>query len=285
LRIGKTNLIGFILPDYANTYYAHLLRGVDTIARAYNYTVVVNSTNEEPRSEQKALRSLISASVDGVLAVPVCAQPYNTLSVPYVFVSRYDYYGKTEDEDANANMPAYVVNDDYMGQYMATEHLITRGFRRIFLLIDKADMETLRGTKVNVRIRAFRQALIDYGIDFKENMVVENVYTLADAYATTNVLLSMMEPPIAFSANNDNIALGVLHAACERRMEVPRHVAVIGYDDLDFSSYLTPPLTTIHLAKVSMGSNAAKMLVDMIEGTKNASQLLLCPRLVQRATT
>lgn len=283
LRVGRSNLIGVLIPNYANTYYSHVLQGIDFAARAHNYTVMLNNTSEDSQAEINALRSFSSVSADGIIAVPVNQNNYRHLSVPCVFISRYPYLDKKAGGGEDA--PAYVLNDDFSGQYLAIQHLIDRGFRRIILIIDSDDDSTGRGIKTCIRVKAYKQALEANGIRFDPNCVQKNINTLTDAYMVAKVLLDVMEFPLAFAASNDNTALGLLHAVNEKKLEIPKQVGIIGYDDLEFSPHLCPPLTTMHISKVNMGSIATKMLVGIIDGSQDASQILLQPYIVPRSTT
>lgn len=284
LRTGKTNLIGVLVPNSANVYYSAILQGIESTVKSLNHTIVINNTGENPETEQAALRSLTKIPVDGIISVPVNCDNYREFPLPHIFISRYPYR-ESMRESQRANL-SYVLNDDYMGQYLATSHLIERGYKNLALVIDSATSKNVRGIKTRIRIDAFKQAIADNKIEREPTLLITNTDSITDAYLETRKHLEITDFPIAFSASNDNTAIGVLHAIHEKGLDIPSQVGVIGYDDVEFSSHLMPPLTTMHISKENMGTLAARMLVDMIVGKPHPhEQILLKPYVISRNTT
>lgn len=283
LRTGKTHLLGVLVPNNANLYYSAILQGIEATVKEQNYTIVINNTIEDPETEKGALRSLLNIPVDGILSVPVNCDNYQELLLPHVFISRYPYR-KSMPESQRPNL-SYVLNDDYMGQYLATTHLIEKGYKNLALIIDSANSKNVRGIKSRIRIDAFKQAIKEHLTDVEPTLLLTKDDTINDAYLQTKKHLEITDFPVAFSASNDNTAIGILHAIHEKGLSIPSQVGVIGYDDVEFSPHLMPPLTTVHISKENMGTLAARMLVNVIKKIQSPEQVLLAPYVVQRNTT
>lgn len=283
LRTGKTHLLGVLIPNSANVYYSAILQGIESTVKSLNYTVVINNTGEDPQAEKAVLRSMLNLPVDGIVSVPVNCENYAELLLPHVFISRYPYR-KSMRESQAPNL-SYVLNDDYMGQYLATAHLIERGFKNLVLVIDSVESQTVRGIKTRIRIDAFKQAIKERLNGAKPTVLAMNGDAIAEAYAQTRKHLEIVDCPVAFSASNDNAAIGILHAVHEKGLAIPSDVGVIGYDDVEFSAHLIPPLTTVHISRENMGALAARMLVNTIKKTQSSEQVLLTPYVIQRNTT
>lgn len=283
LRTGKTHLLGVLVPNSANVYYSSILQGIESTAKAFNYTIVINNTGEDPETERASLSSLMNIPVDGIVSVPVNCGNYEELLLPHIFISRYPYR-KTMRESERPNL-GYVLNDDYLGQYLATTHLIDRGFKKLALVIDSANSKNVRGIKSRIRIDAFKQAIKENQIGAEPALLLTKDDTIADAYLQTKKHLEITDFPVAFSASNDNTAIGILHAIHEKGLSIPGQVGVIGYDDVEFSSHLIPPLTTVHISKENMGTLAARMIINIIKKIQTTEQILLKPYVIQRNTT
>ncbi len=283
LRTGKTHLLGVLIPSSANVYYSAILQGIETAVKALNYTVVINNTGEDSQAEKTVLRSMLNLPVDGIVSVPVDCENYEELLVPHVFISRYPYW-KSMRESQIPNL-SYVLNDDYMGQYLATIHLIERGFKNLVLVIDSVESPHVRGIKTRIRIDAFKQAIEERLNGVEPTILAMKSGEIAEAYTQTRKHLEITECPVAFSASNDNTAIGILHAVHEKGLSIPSDVGIIGYDDVEFSPHLIPPLTTVHISKENMGAHAARMLVNIIRKTQSSERVLLRPYVIQRNTT
>lgn len=283
LRTGRTHLLGVLVPNSANVYYSAILQGIESTVKKYNYTVVINNTGEDPEIETAALRSLLNIPVDGIISVPVRCANYQELLLPHIFISRYPYR-ETMQESQVPNL-SYVLNDDYLGQYLATTHLIERGFRNLVLVIDAAGSKNVHGTKSRIRIDAFKNAIKEHHTGVEPVILHTSNESITEAYLQAKKHLEITDYPIAFSATNDSIAIGILHAIHEKSLAIPTQAAVIGYDDVEFSAHLIPPLTTVHISKENMGSLAARTLLDNINNPQASDKILLKPYVIQRHST
>ncbi len=114
------------------------------------------------------------------------------------------------------------------------------------------------------RTEGFRSALVDYGVNPRENYIISGDWTASSGYQALGKLLSGQETPTAVFAQNDRMAIGVLRKARESNLSVPDQLSVIGVDDMPLSSYFDPPLTTMRQDMAQLGQIAAEMLIDII---------------------
>jgi LacI family transcriptional regulator, galactose operon repressor len=174
----------------------------------------------------------------------------------------------------------YVKSDNIDSARQATEHLIALGHRRIAFLtgstIDLAGLERLLGCQ---------QALAQAGIAPDPGLVRQSGWNVDEAYEAALALLAERRDFTAIVAGSDFMAIGILRALSEQGLRVPDDVSLIGFDDIIFGQYTTPPLTTMHQDRVAMGRGAVQRLVAIVEGTEEASPLILPTQLVVRKST
>ena len=195
---------------------------------------------------------LLERRIDGLIVATVAsdaafAQALASLKVPLMLVDR-SLDGVTADR---------VQVDHERGAYLATRHLIELGHRRIACIGGPASTQV-----VQLRAAGYRRALAEAGVEAQP--VVDCAFTSPAGHAAAQVLLSGDEVPTAIFAGNDMIALGVLRAAAECQVSVPRQLSVVGFDDIEVSRYLHPALTTVGQSIGQLGETAAARLLARI---------------------
>ncbi|MEM1759682.1 MAG: LacI family DNA-binding transcriptional regulator [Thermofilaceae archaeon] len=256
LRSQKTHTIGVVVGDIANPYFSTLVRGVEKVSRTYEYSVILQETDENAEREKKALETVLAAQVDGVLLTPT---QQDTCSVKmllesgtlFILMSRY-----FRDLETN-----YVVMDDYRGGFIATEYLIHRGYRRIAIL--GGPMHLSSGYE---RYAGYLEAHRTYGIEVHKDLVVTGCLTMDDGYCAALRLLKRRDTSEAIFAFSDFVALGVYRAAYESGLRIPQDLAVIGFDNTSLGLCLNPPLTSVGKNPEELGKRAAFALVKMLKG-------------------
>jgi DNA-binding LacI/PurR family transcriptional regulator len=170
-----------------------------------------------------------------------------------------------------------VTYDDELGAATATRYLIQQGHRRIAHIHGDMRFASAQG-----RLRGYRKALEDAGLPVDERLIRGSMWAMADGVTATQQLLALDEPPTAIFAANDRLAMAALAILREQGYEVPRNMAVIGFDDIQATEQGYPPLTTIHIPLVDIGRRAAALVV---EGDLDDAETILLPvELVLRAT-
>ncbi|KQX34328.1 LacI family transcriptional regulator [Devosia sp. Root436] len=167
------------------------------------------------------------------------------------------------------------------GGFAATQHLLSKGHRRIAIIGGEAWMDASRD-----RLKGYREALATADIGADAELVREGDWTSASGYDHTIELMKLRLPPTAIFCANDLMALGAMEAISDLGLSVPGDVSVIGYNDLELSRHLRPPLTTCHVPNYDMGRRAVELLVDMalLDRSHRAMITKLEIPLVERAT-
>ncbi|HEX6779211.1 MAG TPA: substrate-binding domain-containing protein [Ktedonobacterales bacterium] len=254
-----------------------LVAGIGELAWQRSASFSMFGVDEEGAEEQ--LRSLVEArDADGILLRTANDIQENYLAIlesaglPYVVIKR--------------QMPGRamncVVSDDFLGARIATAHLLERGHRRIAFICAKPAL-----TLTQERLAGYRDALEAADQEFDEALVrVEPSFHNEMGYRAVRELLQLPERPTAIFVASDTMAIGGYQAAREAGLSIPGDVAFIGYDDISPVALLQPPLTTVRTAYYDFGRLATELLLDLIDGQKEAPQrVVIQPELIVRGST
>ncbi|MBW7476335.1 LacI family transcriptional regulator [Paenibacillus oenotherae] len=258
LRSQKTNTIGLIVPilpsDTSNFFFMTIAQGIQAELKAHGYHLLLSTnTTETVEDEIEQVRLLSSKRIDGLIIAPISEEIgyLNGMAAgfPVVFIDRRAK-GFTAD---------CVLADGYGGAYNAVKTLIDKGHRAIGMITGGLGITTS-----DERFRGYRQALQDHGIPFDSSMVKIERSNFESGYASARQLLSEHEPSALFIANNV-LTMGAMRYIQEQRIPVPGKLAVIGFDDYDWTQITSPPLTVIRQPSYELGERAARVLLDRIE--------------------
>lgn len=256
LRRQRTSSLGLIIPDIINPYFAQVAQGIEAVAFERDFTVMFCHTKYDREQELKYLNHLYDERAAGVLWVPATgdlapAERLMEYGLPVVVMDRVL---------DGIDLPA-VVADNHRGGYLATQHLLSLGHRRIGCIA-----RPVRLSHSRERVQGYQEALEDAGISFDEHLVAAGGYRLENGYEAIQYLLSLDDPPTAVFTYNDIMAIGAIRALKERGMDVPKDFSVVGYDDIPDAAYSCPALTTVRQAKYEMGARGIELLLRIIDG-------------------
>ncbi len=256
LRSGKSQMIGVILPSTAINFFGEVVHGIEAMANAHGYSVLLYQSNELPEYEKKGLEALISAGVDGILASvakeTVDLGHYEDLkdhSIPLVFFDRVD---------DSLGIPSVVV-DDFRGAYLATEHLARQGYRRIAHISGPQHLKIFKD-----RLEGYRAALNDLGLGVGEKLIFPGDVTIEAGRRAVQHFLSLEERPDAIFAVEDYSALGAMKELKDHKLRIPEDVGIVGFANEDFGEHITPALSSIDQQPVQMGKEAFRMLLGLM---------------------
>jgi LacI family transcriptional regulator len=273
LRLQKSHEIGVVVPDISNPFFATMVKSVSQEARKSGYGILVLDSDEESAIEEDALQVLMERRVDGLLIASVGEHDghlhrISRTGLPLVLLDRWP---KELQADA-------VSVDNDQGAYMATQHLINKGHRRI------AFIQGLRATSSNQgRLRGYLRALSEAGIEPENSYIVGDDFRSINGYHQTKSLLLLERPPTAIFTAGDLIALGALQALKEVGLSCPASMSLLTFDDPSYALYLSPPLTAVEQPIEKMGElGVALLLRRMRNPGEEVQQVLLDPRLVVR---
>ena len=281
LAAKKTKTIGLITSDIEDPFHARQARGIEDIAREHGYSVILFNTDENPESEIQAVNTFRSIRVAGIILNSIFPgfkhiEGLKKQNIPFVLLNR-----RLPDIDAD-----YVINDNFNGAYEATKHLIHLGHTRIGMILGLQ-----RVTSVWDRYAGFSKAMKEAGISINKDFILYGKNLKPETGKELTEQLLAMEPrPTAILAYCDTLAIGAYAAAHQMNLSIPKDLAIIGYDDILFSSYLEVPLTTLSQPAYKMGQAACNIILEKIksneEGVENKNlpkkHLTFQPQLVIR---
>lgn len=254
LRPGQTSdTIALIIEDVANPFWSAVTDGAEQVARRHRHMLVVGSTRHSFDRERELLRDLVlRRRVDGVLVVPT-AQPQRELHAelsrwaPIVFIDR-----KPVGVAADA-----VLLDNQGGACDAVQHLIGQGHRRIAYI--GGDPGVTTGAR---RLAGYKKALKQAGLPLDPALIRLGVHTVADARRTADELLAAPQPVDAVFADNNRMAVGVLHALHDDG----RAIGLAAFDDVELAALLSRPVALVTYDATRLGAHAAELLFARIGG-------------------
>lgn len=276
LRTRRTMVWALIISDIRNPFFTDMVRGVEDVAYANGYSLVLCNSEENVAKELDYLQLALAENMAGVIVAPASLTQTNfdellEQGVPVVTVDR-----KLSDDRVDR-----VLIDNSRGAEMAVSHLVSGGYRRIGCISGPITVSTgadrLSGYRHGLRLNGLKASaeLIRFG-DFREE----------SGAVAMKQLLALRTPIDAVFVANNLMTLGALEAIAEAELTVPDDMAVVGFDDMSWSRLLRPPLTTVAQPTYDLGSETARMLLSRISGYDGAPrELILSPTLRARASS
>lgn len=276
LKARSTATIGLLVPNSVNPYFAELARGIEDGCERNGYCVILCNSDDNPQKQRSYLRLLLEKRVDGLIVASVgedrdLLDSLACVRTPMVIVDR-------AQEGVNADL---VSIDHERGAYLATRHLLELGHRDIACIGGPAS------TRVSqLRYAGFDRAMSEAGVEVAAHRVLHSDFTSPGGHVAACQLLDGPRPTAIF-AGNDMIGFGVLRAAAERNISVPAELSVIGFDDIELSRYVYPPLTTVGQSIRELGESAAELLLSRIASPLCArpEQRIIAPKIILRQST
>ncbi|EOE1543994.1 MULTISPECIES: ribose operon transcriptional repressor RbsR [Providencia] len=274
LKMNRTNTIGMLLTTSNNPFYAEVVRGVERSCYERGYSLILCNTEGDLQRMNHSLETLLQKRVDGLLIMCTEVQgpsKHVLARYPAVPTVMMDWSPFESDGDI-------IQDNSFLGGEIATRYLIKAGFTRIACIAGPQDKSPARA-----RHQGFIQAMTDGGINIYDDYIIFSDFEFAGGFESMNKLLSLPTPPEAIFAGNDAMAVGAYQAIYQKGLKVPDDISIIGYDDIDLSPYMIPPLTTIHQPKDKLGQQAVDQLIYRMDNPEaKASILVLTPELIER---
>ena len=298
MRSGRTRSVGFVGADISNPFFAAAMRGVCDVAREAGYEPILANSDDRLDVERNAVRVLLSKQIEGIVVSPTSVTDVAHLKqaqdhgVPVVLLDRYS---AVLDADS-------VVVDNEAAAYQAVTHLLELGHRDIGLLawtdpVEGPELVAHPQTgRVEVhgaarpavdRIRGYVSAIQDAGVVLRQDLLG---YSPAQAglndSGEADRLLALPERPTALFAADNMTTQNAFTAARRRHLTIPSDVSLVGFDDLDWTTLVDPPITVVAQSPIDMGSRAAEVLFARIEGNDDPAERVVLPtELLLRGST
>jgi LacI family transcriptional regulator len=258
LRGRSTRLVGMVVPDITNVFFASLVNGVEALAEREGYDLLIVSTSEDAANERRRIEALVARRIDGLIVVPAADDTMPALKggrdgsrlPPAVLIDR------------GAQAPGFdtVRADCFAGGYAAARHLIDLGHRDIVVLTHSRGLDN-----IEQRIAGCRRALGEAGLDGRDR-VVYGGQDLEALRRAIEVELRRNHRLTAIFALTNVCALASIKAARSLGLEIPADVSIVGFDDFDWMWALRPYLTTVAQPVDDFASAAWRLLMRRLKG-------------------
>lgn len=278
LRQKQTHTIGVIVPnlDYV---LSTMVKGIDEVALEAGYTVMACQSNESFGREIVNTKRLLDSLVDGFI-ISVSSE-----------TKSYEHFKKIQER----NIPLVLFDrlatdltapsvklDNENGGFIATEHLIEQGYKRIAILAGPKNLGIS-----NQRMDGYLNALKKYKIKKDPRLIVHCDFNQEYAYQATKELLSMRERPDAIFTISDRMAIGALLAIKERGLDIPHEIGLVGFNNEPITSLVTPQITSVDMPAFEIGKAAAKLFIEVMHHPEKLvmEEQILKPKLFVRQSS
>jgi LacI family transcriptional regulator len=280
LVMKRTKTLGLVITTIVNPFYPELAQEIETTANSLGYNIILCCTHSNLSTEKQYIDMLRSKGVDGIIFTSAHMNDLNIEELaeegfPIILVNRRTYKPSIRER------VDYVGINNTLGGYVAVEHLIRLGHQRIGVIGGQPD------SSVGIeRLDGGKKALEIYGLEKTEPYFLDGDFLKGSGYEAGRRFMAMADPPTAVFATNDYMALGAYEAIADQGFKIPEDVALVGFNDIEFSAIRGIDLTTIGQKKYEMGAVAVKLLVDRVEGrrTEEVQETILEPELIIRKT-
>jgi DNA-binding LacI/PurR family transcriptional regulator len=277
LRTSRSGIIGVVVHDIMNPFFAEILRAIETELDRSRQTLLLCNHYDELEKQRNFTDTLLQLGADGVIMSPAIGTPATDIEalesngLPVVLIAR---------SVDGAKVPV-LRGDDAYGIGLATNHLISLGHRRIAMIGGTDATSTGRE-----RYRGYVVAMENAGLEAKPHWRIPGPRTKASGFEVSGQFLAMPDKPTAAVCWNDLVAIGLMSGMARAGLTAGVDISVTGYDDLEEAAIAMPPLTTVWNGQREVGRRAARLMVERLSGTKvDARQELIHPELHVRQST
>ena len=277
LRQSRSRIVGIVVNDLTNSFFAELAVGVDQVVQSAGYVQFLSNTGENVDRQREVIASMMEHGISGLVVSPArgtTAQDFKPLvaaGIPVVIVVRNISGAKVSS----------LMADNHGGAYQAVEHLAGLGHRRIAFLGGFPDTAVF-----NERMQGYRAAMEKAGLVVSEDLVIGSAPSRAGGVDAVGRALGLPDRPTAAVCFNDAVAFGACDGLRARKLEPGLDFAVVGFDDVIEAKTAVPALTTVSVDPQAMGSRAAQLLLKQINsGKAEAEAIVTSVRLAVRESS
>jgi LacI family transcriptional regulator len=268
LRFKQTNTLALVLTDITNPFWTTIARGAEDAAHEKGYSVILCNTDESADKQNQYLTMLLRRRIDGILLAPTCssAKSVRLIQKQGISIVVLDRLVPVDNVDI-------VRGDSTGGAYKITKHLLDLGHRNITIITGPHDVSTSYE-----RVAGFSQALQDAGQELDDKNVIWGEFSQESGHKLTRKVLQNQPKPTAIFAGNNFIAVGALRALREAKIQVPKEISLVAFDDLPDTLSAQPFITNVAQPTYEMGYKAAQILISRMTGSSPGTfQRVLLP--------
>lgn len=267
LRKNTPRIIGVIVPDLVTHFFASILSGIEDMAVANGYFVIITTSHESYEHEKKNIENLVNMRVEGIIA---CLSQETTDYSHFMALKDINMPLILFDRVCLTDQFSSVIADGAQSAQIATQHLIDNGSRRIAFIGGSNHLDIVKRRK-----HGYLEALRENKMPIEKELVVCRKIDYEEGKIATETLLSLPQPPDAILAMNDTLAFAAMEVIKSKELRIPGDVALIGYTDEQHANYVEPKLSAVSHQTYKMGETACQLLIDQIGGNKTIRQVVI----------
>jgi LacI family transcriptional regulator len=275
LRSGETKIIGLVVPDNSNPFFAEVARIIEDVGFENGYSVILCNSDGDLKKEEAYINLLISKQVDGV-----------------IFIASGDKQDLVEELISNGiqviiadrNIPQSVADvvlvNNEQGGYEATRYLVALGHKRIGCISGPSELSPSAD-----RVKGYKRALKEAGVPVRDELIVAGDLRYQGGEIAMQNLLNLPNRPTAVFASNDMMALGAMRAVRQAGLQIPNDISLVGFDDITLAAALSPALTTVSQPVNELAQLTVQRLIDRIQNSEQnykPEQYILETKLIVR---
>ncbi len=278
LNTRKSSTIGVVVPGLYNMFFAEVIDGIEESVRKDDFSLLLNCAKNDPQQEMNCIKTLVSRNVSGIIVISpntvnIRENFYRELvkRIPLVFINGYHLIRGV----------SYVANDEKLGSRQALDYLYSLNHRRImFVRGTNSDSYSIKEEEYRQWMKEKKLVANSCVINIGEGNSIDTVDSTMNKLLTE---LPLYEPTAIFCCN-DLMGVGAINACKRLGKKVPEDISVMGYDNISLSRLVEPKLTTMDQNMFQLGSNAASLLIEKIQGGQS-KRITLDNVLIKRDST
>lgn len=264
LRQKQTKTIGVIVHELNSNFITSVLSGIEKVTTEAGYDLIIAHSSESSKKEEANARNLFHKRVDGLIASLSFDtknlnhfKPFTEKGIPVIFFDRVE-------QDGNNTV---VVIDNAKCGYLATQHLIEQGCKRIAHITS-----SLNRNVYAQRFKGYQDALFDNKVKYDEHLLVISDLSEKAGIESANKILKMNPHPDGIFITNDFVAAVCIRTLKEHGIRIPEDIAIVGFNNDAIGKLIEPTLTTINYPGIDMGEIAARNLINHLKGVSDLHQ-------------
>lgn len=265
----SSKTLGVILPNINHFHESSMLEGLQSTFQPLGYLLNICVTNESYELEKQYIERLLANRVDGIF-LSISQETYDGGHYEHIEkVVRRDIPLVYIDRKYDAALANGVIVDDYDGAFMATQHLIEIGCKKI------AHLRGPKGLTVSeYRFNGYRDCLLKHNFPIDETLICTTNFEVESAIEPTKYLLDLPERPDAIFGVNDHVCIGAMSVIRQKNILIPQEIALVGFDDSPIAQYFCPPLSSVQRQSRQIGLEASELLLGQLNNKVLDSKVL-----------
>lgn len=266
-RTQETKSVIVVIPELGNPFYAGIFAGIESVAKANNYSVYIMDSHGDAQMESRSFELLSQKMVDGIITF--------SASLPQTEIQRFaeQYPIVVACRYFDAGVLPNVTIDNTKASKDMVNYMLNLGHKRICYLAGPSDILLYRD-----RMNGYLSALADRGLTIDQSLILNGEPSVQGGYDAMNAAINNASMDFtAVVASGDTMAIGAIRALRSHGYKVPRDIAVAGFDDIELSALFSPTLTTVRQPKQQIGVRSMEKLLDLIAGKTPAQYREVLP--------